>query len=52
MKIIKEGTIEPRIYVFECNNCGCVFEMDYNNPEDMDKMYKRTLAEVEFVRAD
>jgi hypothetical protein len=52
MKIIKEGTIEPWIYVFECDNCGCIFEMDYNNPEDMDKMDKSTLAGVEFVRAN
>lgn len=26
IKIIKEGTFEPKKYVISCSRCGCVFE--------------------------
>ena len=38
MKIIKKGTTSPSIYRFECKNCGCIFEMDYNDLSDRHAM--------------
>lgn len=37
IKIIKEGTKNPRVYRVECGVCGCVFEYEsgdifYENP--------------------
>ena len=52
MKIIKEGTIKPKIYIFECDNCGCIFEMDHNDPEDMDEMDAKYLMGAEFMKAN
>lgn len=51
MKIIKEGTVKPKIYIFECDNCGCMFEMDHNDPEDMDGMFEVALGGVTWMKA-
>ena len=51
MKIIKKGAIKPKIYIFECDNCGCVFEMNHDDPEDAGGMYERFFEGIIFMRA-
>lgn len=34
MKIIREGMPKSKIYRFECNNCGCIYDLDYHNIDD------------------
>ena len=38
MKMIKKGTPKSKIYRFECKNCGCIFELDYNDHFDRPAM--------------
>lgn len=34
IKIIKNGNTPSEIYIFECNVCGCVFEMNMADAKD------------------
>lgn len=42
MRIIKDGVIKPKTIVFECDECGCIFEAEkdeYSYSSQMEVMH-------------